>query len=301
MKFYKVTLKLTSPYATDWQADTIWGHLCWALRFSYGENELTNFIARYGKSEPPILVSNGFPGDLLPRPVLPEKHVTERSDFAMTKKQKKIRWLTPDEFIKTQNGEELVLSEKNGETETVTLKNQINRLTGTTSGGEVDEPTGRLFSFAQHHLEAVSIYLKLANDFVETSKELFQNLSKSGYGKRKTVGYGQFSIESFDEFIGFKSPPNANGFVSLSNFVPATDDPTLGYWEILVKYGKLGEDYAITGNPHKKPLLMFRAGSCFYDTPCKEYYGRLVRGLSHQYPEVVQYGYALPVPLKLPE
>lgn len=301
MKFYKVTLKLTSPYATDWQADTIWGHLCWALRFSYGENKLINFIARYGKGEPPILVSNGFPGDLLPRPVLPEKHVTERSDFAMVKKQKKIRWLTPDEFIKTQNGEELVLSEKNGETETVTLKNQINRLTGTTSGGEVGEPTGRLFSFEQHHLDAVSIYLKVANDFVETSKELFQNLSKSGYGKRKTVGYGQFSIQSFDEFIGFKSPPKANGFVSLSNFMPAEDDPTRGYWEILVKYGKLGEDYAITGNPHKKPLLMFRAGSCFYDTPCQEYYGRLVKGLSPQYPEVVQYGYALPVPLKLSE
>ena len=164
MKFSKVILKLTSPYATDWQADTIWGHLCWALRFSYGENELTNFIARYGEGEPPILVSNGFPGDLLPRPVLPEKHVTERSDFAMVKKQKKIRWLTPDEFMKTQNGEELVLSKKNGETETVMLKNQINRFTGTTSGGEVDEPTGRLFSFAQHHLDEMAAPLRQASN-----------------------------------------------------------------------------------------------------------------------------------------
>jgi CRISPR-associated protein Csm4 len=299
MRLYKVTLKLSSPYATDWQADTIWGQLCWALRFAYGEDELTDFITRYRDGEPPLLVSNGFPGDLLPRPILPEKPVKERSDFAIVKKQKKVRWLTPDEFMKTLNSEESALSEKDGETESVTLKNQINRLIGTTGGREADETTGRLFSFEQSHLDAVSIYLKVATDFVETSKELFQNLSRSGYGKRKTVGYGQFSVQSFDEFAGFKSPQDADGFISLSNFVPAADDPTSGYWEILVKYGKLGEEYAITGNPHKKPLVMFKAGSCFYDSPCQEYYGRLVRGLSSQYPGVVQYGYALPVPLKL--
>ncbi len=300
MKLYKVILKLTSPYATDWQADTIWGHLCWALRFAYGEPALTDFIAEYEKEGPPLLVSNGFPGDFLPRPILPDKPVTERTAFSKAKTQKNIKWLTLDEFTRTQNGEEPDLSEKDSGTLSVTLKNQINRLTSTTGGNE-GKNTGYLFSFNQYYGEIVSIYLKIADDFVKTTEELFQNLSKSGYGKRKTVGYGQFGIQSFEEFRGFKSPPKANGFVSLSNFVPAVDDPTLGYWEILVKYGKLGEDYAITGNPHKKPLLMFRAGSCFYDTPCKEYYGRLVRGLSPQYPKVVQYGYALPVPLKLSE
>jgi CRISPR-associated protein Csm4 len=87
--------------------------------------------------------------------------------------------------------------------------------------------------------------------------------------------------------------------MSLSHFVPAAKDPLKGYWEILVKYPKLGEDFAITGNPHKKPLIMLRAGSSFFDSPCREYYGRLVKGLSPQYPQVVQYGYAFPVPIKL--
>ncbi len=245
-------------------------------------------------------MSNGFPGDFLPRPILPDKPVTERSAFSKAKIQKKIKWLTLGEFTRILNGEELDLSEKDSGAISVTLKNQINRLTGTTGGREEDEATGRLFSFEQHHLDAVSIYLKVADDFAETIKELFHNLSMSGYGKRKTVGYGQFSIQSFDEFAGFKLPQDANGFVSLSNFVPAATNPTKGYWEILVKYGKLGEEYATTGNPHKKPVVMFRAGSCFYDAPCREYYGRLVKGLSPKYPEVAQYGYALPVALKLP-
>jgi CRISPR-associated protein Csm4 len=93
MKSYKVTLKLTSPYATDWQADTIWGHLCWALRFTYGESALTDFITKYEKGEPPLLVSNGFPGDFLPRPILPDKPVTERPAFSKAKIQKKLNGL----------------------------------------------------------------------------------------------------------------------------------------------------------------------------------------------------------------
>ncbi len=299
MKLYKITLKLTSPFATDWQADTIWGHLCWALRFTYGEPALTDFIAGHEKGEPPLLVSNGFPGDFLPRPILPDKVTADRGEFSEMKKRKKIRWLTLDEFTRILNGEEPDLSEKDSGTTSVTLKNQINRLTCTTGGNE-DEITGHLFSFKQYHWETVSIYLKIADDFVKTTEELFQNLSQSGYGKRKTVGYGQFSVQAFEECAGFKSPQDANGFISLSNYVPAVNDPPRGYWEILIKYGKLGEEYAITGNPHKKPLVMFKAGSCFYDNPCRGYYGRFVKGLSPQYPEVVQYGYALPVPLKLP-
>lgn len=307
MKLYKLKLKPASPFATDWQADTIWGHLCWALRFAYGEVELMNFIARYDGGEPPLLVSNGFPGDLLPRPILPEKQPNNALEFKKLKEQKKIRWLSPEEFTRMLNGEELSWSEhelhtrqKDGETLSVTTKTQINRSTGTTGTGE-DETAGRLFSFKQRHLDTVSIYLKVTDDFVETARELFQNISMSGYGKRKTVGYGQFTVQSFDEFAGIESPQQANGFISLSNFVPAENDPVEGFWEILVKYGKLGEEYAITGNPHKRPLVMFKAGSCFFDIPVRDYYGRLVKGLSITYPQVAQYGYALPVPLKLPE
>jgi CRISPR-associated protein Csm4 len=301
MKLYKITLQLTSPYTTDWQADTIWGHLCWALRFAHGEDELVKFLAKYNHDEVPLLVSNGFPGDFLPRPILPGKKITTRSEFIAAKLNKKISWLTPGEFAEIINGQEPVLSEKITGTSSVTIKNQINRFSGTTGGKETDTATGHLFNFPQRYLETVSIYVKVADDFVETTKDLFDNLSKSGYGKRKTIGYGQFIIKSFDEFVGFESPKNANAFISLSNFVPAADDPTRGYWGILVKYGKLGEEFAITGNPFKKPLVMFKVGSCFYDSPIRNYYGRLVKNLSSHYPTVVQYGYALPVPLYLNE
>jgi len=303
--------------ASAWQSDTIWGHLCWGLKYNYGEDALLKFIDDYEKGTPPLLVSNGFPEDLLPRPKMPEpipdRHrslAEQRQEFRDRKSAKDIKFLTQEEFTRAIDGEQFVPSLKEGiETKMVTLKNQINRLTGTTGAGEA----GQLFSFEQYRWwsepekeggrrrASVSIYLKIADKFAGRAKELFQYLAQSGYGKRKSVGYGQVKLVAFETFTGFPSPADANGFVTLSNFVPAAQDPTTGYWDIIVKYGKLGEEFAYGENPFKKPLVMFTAGSTFRDSPCREHYGRLVRGLSPVHADkVVQYGFALPVPMKLP-
>jgi len=302
MQWYRVRLKVESWLASAWQADTIWGHLAWGLRYTEGERALSKFIESYEEGTPTLLLSNGFPGDLLPRPFLPELEVDrnlsldqQRQKFREHKKAKGIRWLTEEEFTKGPMGEQFIPSDKpDTEERLVTLKNQINRLTGTTGA------RGQLFNFTQYRWKSVTIYLKVADSFVTKAKELFQYLAQSGYGKRKAVGYGQIKLEAFEPFSGFPTPADANGFVSFSNFVPSARDPVSGYWNILVKYGKLGEELAVAGNPFKKPLVMFVAGSCFYDLPSREYYGRLVRGLSPAYDGVVQYGLALPVPMKLP-
>ena len=304
MEWYIARFTTESWIASAWQSDTIWGHLCWGLRYNYGENSLLEFINAYEQGAPPLLLSNGFPGDLLPRPIVPETEPeghpsldNRRQEFRNRKTAKGTKFLTIEEFSRALQGEQVIPSPKEGiETAMVTLKNQINRLTSTTSV----EGAGQLFSFEQYRWESVSIYLKVEDGFAERVQELFQYLAQSGYGKRKSVGYGQIKLVTFEPFSGFPSPPDANGFISLSNFVPTVQDPTLGYWNVMVKYGKLGEEFAVAGNPFKKPLIMFTAGSCFYDSPCREYYGRLVRGLSSvRTDKVVQYGFALPVPIKL--
>ena len=306
MNLYHVKLKTESWLASAWQADTIWGHLSWGLRYTQGEDALKKFIKLYDEGKPPIILSDGFPEDLLPRPILPEPPIDDSlslkekgEQFQKRKDIKKVKYLTKDEFEKVFRGELFEPSDKsNYETSMVTLKNQINRLTGTTAGEE--DTRGHLFPFSQYRWKYVSIYARIADDFVETARQLFKYLEQSGYGKRKSVGYGQVTIEEFKEFTEFPSPPDANGFISLSSFVPAANDPAQGYWQVLVKYGKLGEELATSENPFKKPLIMFTAGSCFYDSPCKEYYGRLVKNLTTVSQNVAQYGLALALPIKLP-
>jgi CRISPR-associated protein Csm4 len=211
-----------------------------------------------------------------------------------------VAWLALEEFGQAIQGVQAVPRQvEKGKLPVtqVTLKNQISRITGTT--GE----EGNLFDFAEVFCSAVSIYVKVAEGFVEDAERLFSFIARQGYGKRKSVGYGEIDFQSFtfEPFPGFGSPAEANGFVSLSNFVPARDDPTRGAWRTMVKYGKLGEEYALHEHPFKRPLIMLVAGSSFYDQPPRGYYGRLVEDVSASHPEVVQYGLAFAVPARLPE
>jgi len=132
-------------------------------------------------------------------------------------------------------------------------------------------------------------------------RKLLDTMKEEGYGKRRTAGYGQIKeigpLEICDLFSKVENP---DGFVSLSNFIPATTDPTHGFWHTLVKYGKIGEGIS-TDKPFKKPLVMLEAGSCFLYSPVRPFYGRIVAGINKSHPEVFQFGYALGVPMRFPD
>jgi len=83
--------------------------------------------------------------------------------------------------------------------------------------------------------------------------------------------------------------------------VPAPGDPDRGHYRTLVKYGKLGEEYASSGrlSPFKFPILMLRAGSTFYTSEPREVYGQMVKGVHPEDESIVQYGYAFALPVKL--
>jgi CRISPR-associated protein Csm4 len=151
----------------------------------------------------------------------------------------------------------------------------------------------------EYRIPIVTIFWRIEDGYFDTVSEFLKDLQATGYGKRKAVGYGQVNSFTLEEFDGFADVPEANGFVTLSRFVPEQDDPTEGYWNATVKYGKLGEELAVSGNPYKRPLVQLVPGSCFRDAAPREWYGRLIEGLS-PLPEVKHYGFAFPVPIHFP-
>lgn len=179
----------------------------------------------------------------------------------------------------------------------ITLHNTIDRLTNRTLS------EGGFYRLEEIFTPNINIYVKVTSEaWKDRVVSLFNDLSKVGYGKKKSIGKGQFSVE---EVIEFRFPPieKANGFVTISNFCPAENDPTEGLYKTLLKYGKLSEGFASCGNPFKRPLLMIKTGSVFWTGgQPKEFYGRIVQdGISPAKPEVVQYAYAFTVPLAYPE
>ena len=47
-KNYTIEICLKSPIVTSFQSDTIFGHICWAIRFLC-ENKLRKFLETYDK------------------------------------------------------------------------------------------------------------------------------------------------------------------------------------------------------------------------------------------------------------
>jgi len=294
MKTYKIKLKIHGSIITPFQADTLFGHLCWVVAYREGEKGLQTFLEPFQKREPPFLISDGFPLELLPKPLSAEFYVIDPED---KKNLKKVDLVTPVDFQSFRDGKECRPAPvQNPYSDYLLPHNRIDRLTQSTSR------EGGIFNLRKTFVSEINVYLKtVGEEWKQRVLELFDDLSKSGYGKKKSIGSGQFSIV---EVVGFdfKKAGNADGFVSLSNFCPAEDDPTEGLYKTFVKYGKLGEEFTFCGNPFKKPLVMVKAGSVFRTggTP-KEYYGRMIsEGIAPAKPEVVQYAYAFAVPIVYP-
>ncbi len=319
MLTYRATIRPRGVTRSPWQADTLFGHLCWLIRYEEGEQALKTFLEPYRAGQPPLLFSDGFPSEYLPRPLLPRpfdadthqpKH--ERVTAMQEAKQDKdIRWVSMAEFNALRRNPTTQLEARESPVvERAVLKNSINRLTGGTTPLD-DDAGGNLY--AVHEIGyatgdapertalPVSIYVRAVDDrHAERARDLLARLARSGYGARKSAGYGHFALDDWQPFAGFDDLPDANGFISLSNWVPAHTDPTDGYYTTTVKYGKLGEEWANAANPFKFPLIMLAAGSSFRTgAPPAEWYGRLVKDIAPGKDEVVHYGYALAVPALL--
>lgn len=295
MKTYKIKLKIHGSIMTPFYADILFGHLCWMVAYREGEKGLKAFLEPFQKREPPFLISDGFPLELLPKPLSAEFFVKDSED---KKNLKKIDFIVPGDFQSFRDGKECKPeSIQNPYFACLLPHNRIDRLTQATS------KEGGVFNLRKTFVSEINIYLKTVDEqWKQKVIGIFDDLSKSGYGKKKSTGSGQFSISEEVEF-NFQKTSNANGFVSLSNFCPAENDPTEGLYKTFVKYGKLGEEFTFCGNPFKKPLVMVKAGSVFKTVgPPKEYYGRMIQeGIAPAKPEVVQYAYAFAIPIVYPE
>ena len=307
----RVTFSLGGPFATPWHADTIAGHLLWATLRMEGTDMLRVLIDDALEGDPAFVISDGFPCDMLPFPVLPLpaprpglsykerreafkqgwrlRELRRRGPVSREDFQRLVGGVLPDE---TEKGQSWLL-------ERTVLKNQLSRLTGTT--GE----EGQLFSFRERWLNdrspSVTVYALVREEDESLFRELVAEFARTGYGKRKSAGYGSIRSHSVESFCGFDVTGEPDGFVSLSTFVPAPDDPTDGQWEVLIKRGKLGEELAAGHNPFKRPLIMLRAGATFRAAALREFYGTVVTGVAPDVaPEVVQWAFAYPVPVRFP-
>jgi len=318
MSQYRLIIKPLSPFQTPLHSDTIFGHICWALRYLKGEDELLKFLRAFTDDYSPIILSDGFPKNYLPMPILRPLSIDEEDklqrqyrtqlEFAREMKMlKKVSYIhvSAIEMLKDELsyynlylnhllGKILLENPKISKTDEV-WHNAINRLTD-----RVIE--GRLFAKQDAFYEdgaELNVYIEDAYFERKILCEIFDFISRSGYGADKSVGRGAFEYDLQDGW-DFPEAENPNAFMTLSHYHPKKDDFKDGYYDMITKFGKIGGHWAsgIDGGPYKMPLLMFKPGSIFFPGTHKPFYGGLIPNV-HKQQGVVHYGIALPLKVRV--
>lgn len=324
MAKYKLIITPCAPFQTPLHSDTLFGHICWALRYIRGENELIKFLTSFNDKNAPLILSSGFPKGFLPMPVLHPLSIAEEEELweeyrkgdqtrlEFTKEMKAFKKLPYVEisaiemhknnlsyyqlYMKHLLGEILLENKDILKTEQVEVwHNSKNRLTDRVTEGKL---FAKEDTFYKDGME-LCVYIEDTYFGEKRLSEIFDFIARSGYGADKSVGRGSFNYEIIE---GWDLPEsdNPNGFMTLSHYHPKREEFHDGFYDLSTKFGKIGGHWAagIEGGPYKMPILMLNPGSIFTTNNQKSFYGSLIPDV-HKQKDVVHYGIALPIKVRV--
>jgi len=292
MKLYKTTITPISNFATTLKGDTLFGQMCWSIKYAFKEEKLKELLSGYEDS-PFMIVSDGFASGYLPKPKMPSLLLGEISDEK--KQNRKKIWLTVTqlqngEFVQAKTDKEVNNNNKTAQV----VRNSINYKTFTTTDDGAFAPYGEKELF----LSSKDIYFLIDETkfSLEELQKSFEQLSLHGYGKDTTIGKGRFEFKEFKE-VNFSN--ESKTFMTLSPFSPQGLECKEIYYEPFTRFGKLGGDRAFK-NAFKKPIILADSGSVvhFESKQNLQYIGTAIKDISTAHSDTVHQGYSIVVPIK---
>ncbi len=288
MKLFKTTIIPKSNFITPLKGDTLFGQICWAIKYSFGEDKLNELLSTY-EEKPFLIVSDGFAKGYLPKPTLPTVFLNE--DIEDKKKNRNKIWLTLEQL---QNGkyDKALPNDKvlNIDKSNSIVRNSINYKTFTTQKGF--DPYGEI----EYSLSSKDIYFLINENFsLEELNEVFTLVSQMGYGKDSSIGKGRFI---FDKIDPIRIDNSSKTYMALSPFVAQGIVCKDIYYEPFTRFGKSGGNRANI-NPFKKPILFANTGAVvhFENTQNLYYLGKSIENIS-TYKDIVHQGYSIVIPIK---
>jgi CRISPR-associated protein Csm4 len=199
MKNLRFSLQPKSPFGTPLAGDTLFGHLCWAIRERSGERALTALLDGYVDRRPFLVISDGFPSGHLPRPTAPDSRLGISTDPSRRKAARTHRWLPAEQVGLPLAQWHAHFTERKISVPLVVTQNTINRLTGTTGSGVfAPRQVERDFFGVDAHID---VYVALADERLapELLQTLLEDIGLHGYGRDATAGLGKFEVAGRQE------------------------------------------------------------------------------------------------------
>lgn len=299
----KAILRPLSAFGTPMAGDTLFGHLCWAVRERFGEPRLTELLDGYSAGRPFLAISDAFPSGFLPKPALPDFLLGRENDPVARKEIRKRAWL-PAESHDLPLGAWLdqASAATTARSEVVT-QNTINRLTGTT-GTDMFAPR-QVDRLVYPDAALLDVYAVLDDGRFTRGelRTLLEDIGDTGYGRDVTTGLGKFSVEELNEHA-WQNPAARHG-LTLAPCAPAPEslDATACFYQPLTRFGRHGNVAVRHRNLFKNPVLLVRTGAflTFREPFAAAFHGRGLGGeqepISDIIPQTVHQGYAPLVPL----
>ncbi len=312
MSVYRIEITLETPLGTPIRSNTLFGHLCWMLRYHDGEGALNQWLQAF--EDDPLLLSDAFPHGYVPRPLVRPLTPDEREAWlaraeqalggrlramSVLKQHRKAGWLPLEEFLALRHAyADRVLLEKRlnggswpvpatGRSEKV-ARNRIDRLTGRTP------QEGGLYFQYETWFAGEGPHLWLWADpgslGADRLKSLLELVGSQGYGRDASTGRGRFRIRVEPEPTElFRA--QGNRWMTLSRGL-LTASMEAARYRLSTHYGRLGGPRASDARgPFKYPLLLVEPGSTFTGGPGP--HGGLIRNVHPALSDVVDNGYHL--------
>lgn len=328
MKTYAIVIQPRSPFGTSLKGDTIFGQFCWQIAHDPGLLECSfEEVVKTYPERPFAIFSSAFPwlGErkwCFKRPDVPMALFSDISSLddklriEKRKELKKKRWVICDrpgvmesfKSVQLVTDSELLSHAKLGGDHFVivseTNHNSINRLTGTT--GEGHSPfTQENIVYQQGGLLVIFAGIDHTVMTVEKLKIALEHIGIFGFGRDASTGKGRFSVEDIQEIdlfaYGAKEP---NALYTLGPSVPEPGKYRDALFTPFTRFGRHGDQLAISGKPYKNPVIMADEGGVFFPQDISEslktpYLGTGLTGLSKILPETIAQGYSLYIPARM--
>ncbi|MBO1270822.1 hypothetical protein J3L11_04055 [Shewanella sp. 4t3-1-2LB] len=319
MKLLQCQLRTESAFATPVVGDTLFGHLCWAIRMRFGNERLESLLAGYTDDHPFLVVSDMIPDGVLPRPTMPQFLLSNEStsDVALRKTLKAKRWMpvekaslplnqwltdglmTDNELLNTRqlNAQIALVGH------TMHQHNSLNRLTNTTGKGAGFAPyqQQRIWYHPDIHWQLLLVIDEARLSPAEC-QQVLEDVGLAGYGRDASSGLGKFSVLAINSL---PEPSVSDCWLALAPVSLSPDDfvADKSYYQTTVRFGRHGNTAVHSGNPFKKPILLAQTGALLTAPVSQPRYiaGHGIRGISDVMPETVHQGYAPVWPVTVKE
>ena len=279
MKTIKLIVNPTSSFVTFPKGDMIFSYFAY-LDFLEDGSIFDDYLST---KTPKIIFSDFLPDGYLPKPTLPLKSFnvsdSDKKDF------RKKEWIKIENL---QNGKLEKCEEIEFFKEETIIRNQINRTTSSTDENFAPYPINEIIFTYKPVFYCSYDEKEIEEEYILT---LLTKMGKNGFGKKSSIGKGQFEIKKDENFTGF-SDVESNYYLTLSPTILNSSNIKRSFYSTFNRFGK----YSNSNTPFKKPTLMAQTSAVIELEEKKEFIGKAINNGVNR--DSLLQGFSILVPFK---